>query len=148
MPFINERIPEDFKTSFDFSIIKKPSESWTPKDLELFMWTVDRERDAFLLPIQRGGRGLPDEPKHKWYAFYSKGDLLYFDADHIESTDENGNVLTWTNPRIIATIEPAERRQEVIALFHEALATMGVLWNRSWVNTVKLGELVLSQGGK
>jgi hypothetical protein len=148
MPFINELIPEDFKKSFDFRKIKKPSESWTPKDMEFSsMWTIDHERDTFLLHLKSGGRGLPDEPTHKWFAFYSQGDLLYFEADHIESTDETGRVLTWTNPMIIAAIEPAERREEVIKLFHAALDEMGVLWNRSWVDVVKLGDMVLGQGG-
>jgi hypothetical protein len=147
MPFINERIPEDFKKSFDFSMLKKPSQYWTPKDLELFMWTVDRERDAFLLHLKSGGRGLPEEPRHEWYAFYYKGDLLYFDADEVRSTDGNGTLLTWVRPNIVAAIEPSERRQEVITLFHEALDAMGLLWNRSRIYAVKLGNLTLDQGG-
>ncbi len=144
MAFINERIPEDFKNTFDFSIFRGPFSYWTPKDIELFMWTVDRERDAFLLHLASGGRGLPEEPRHSWFVLYSKGDLLYFDADEKGSTDERGSLMTWENPSIHIPPGMNTIATELTALLYEALATMGMLWNAVPVYAVKVGDVQLA----
>ncbi len=144
MAFINERIPEDFKNTFDFSIFSGPFSYWKPKDIELYKWTVDRERDAFLLHLASGGRGLPEEPTHSWFVLYSKGDLLYFDSEVQRKKDEHGWLMTWTNPNIRIQNGKEGRSTELIALLYEALAAMGWLWDSTRVYAVKVGDVQIA----
>ncbi|WAR43266.1 hypothetical protein [Methylomonas rapida] len=65
MTFVNELISEEEKNTFDFSIIELP---YQPRP-RLYKWTIDRERNAFLIWV----RQVREPPHHEIYAFIWKG---------------------------------------------------------------------------
>lgn len=65
MPFVNEVISEEEKNNFDFSIIELPYQSRP----NLYKWTIDRERDSFLLWVKQDR----EPPYPNIYAFVWKG---------------------------------------------------------------------------
>lgn len=54
MGFINERIPEEEKKKFTFPVMTSPS----GRQPTLNKWTIDREREAFLVLANAGGGGI------------------------------------------------------------------------------------------
>ncbi len=65
MPFVNELISEEEKSSFDFSIIDLPYQSRP----SLYKWTIDRERNSFLVWVKQDR----EPPYPNIYAFIWKG---------------------------------------------------------------------------
>jgi len=53
MAFVNELIPEELKENFPFKVVTAPDGSKPT----LWKWTIDRERDAFLVVVDILGGG-------------------------------------------------------------------------------------------
>jgi len=53
MAFVNEAVPEEQKSKFDPKVFFNPTQFNGP--IEMFRWTIDRERDVFLIRLGGGG---------------------------------------------------------------------------------------------
>jgi hypothetical protein len=58
MAFVNEAVPEEQKSKFDSKIFFNPFSFNEP--IRPFRWTIDRERDVFLIYLGGGGRSRRD----------------------------------------------------------------------------------------
>lgn len=118
MAFVNEYIPEADRKRFGIT-----------SDSRFYLvgttnWTVDRERDMFLL--RRQGGGPESTPIHYW-AFHWRGHLLDARLEVLErGGDPSGGGHGWARIKLhsLNGIEPeiANRRDEILADLQEALA--------------------------
>lgn len=135
MAFVNELIPEEQKDKFPFPVKTRPDGSKPT----LYKWTIDRERDVYLVVVNAGGGGYDGTPVREYYVLWWKGEVISFGADQsLNGTKETGVVLTWKVNRL--NIPPAlhERKDEVKQLIREALDVQGLLYNRSRVSAVNV----------
>lgn len=135
MAFVNELIPEEQKDKFPFPVHigyggSKPT---------LYKWTIDRERDAYLVLTNVWGGGYEGTPPDHYYILSWKGELVSFAAEeHLAINKEKGDVLTWKVHRL--DIPPAlqEHRDEVLSLIREALDAQGLVYDRSRIAAVNV----------
>lgn len=133
MAFINERIPESDKARIDWSKFKawsfsKPSHpSW---------WTIDREKDVFLVMLE--GRG-PDGERPEVYALYWKGDVIRFEADVSgQGTGKFWETVFW---RLQAVDIPASLKKSTEEILNDLKATIdahGRLFDREHIKSVHI----------
>jgi hypothetical protein len=118
MTFINEYIPAEDKKKYNM----------TP-DSNFYLagtnsWTVDRERDMFLLP--RTGFGPESEPGIQHWAFYWGGHLLDVRLKFIENGCDASGTHGWGRIKLlgIGDMPPVlqQQRREIIADLTEALS--------------------------
>lgn len=139
MTFINESIPEDIKQTFDFSVFHDPFgrphkfESWGQP-----MWTIDKERDAFLIYTGGGGGEHVGTPREEWFGLWWKGDVVHFSGQPIVTEDEKGQLLTWQVPKLFVPPHLIDRRAEFVALLKDALEGKGLGYRRDYVYAVKV----------
>ena len=144
MAFVNERIPADFFENFDFSKIIFPS-GGRADDIERFMWTIDRSKDAFLLCLAAGGRGSEDEPRHEWLLLFTNDGAVYIDADmHFSATDTKLK-LKLTQARIKVTADNSVREKELLELLREALLKRGWLFEDDSLSSLEIEEKLAVQ---
>ncbi|MEK3793113.1 hypothetical protein MKX42_15395 [Paenibacillus sp. FSL R7-0204] len=75
MAFINEKITAADREWFNSFQLKDP---FTRKSLESRSWTIDRERDAFLVGL--GGQGDYESDVPMYYALVWKGNVIGMDT--------------------------------------------------------------------
>lgn len=122
MAFVNELVSEeDQKTRFDPRFFHRPNDPWKqPKNF--LRWTVDRDRDVFLVNLGPGG---PEQPEY--FAMSVQGHVVYFQTfgnavwDRVSST----NAVTKTIDRLLIPVELSAQRDKVIQLLVESLDAMG-----------------------
>lgn len=126
MAFVNEAVPEEQKSKFDPKVFFDPKSPNTP--IRMFRWTIDRERDVFLIRLGGGGRE-PEIPEN--FALSWKGNVVKFDG---VQTAEGGSraknlVVDWhiTNVRIPPALDA--QREEVLKLLRDGLDAMGFSCN-------------------
>jgi hypothetical protein len=137
VPFINEDIPDPDLKNFDVSSLKNIFGK--PFKFEPFgkpKWTVDRERNAFLLYVGGGGGDHLGTPREETHALWWNGDVASFTGDLIVTQDESGKVLTWDRPRLHLPDHLKSRRDEFLALVREALDAKGWGYDRACLNAV------------
>lgn len=117
MTFINEYIPAEDKKKYNM----------TP-DSNFYLagtnsWTVDRERDMFLLP--RTGGGPESAPGVTNWAFYWKGHLLDVRLRLIDAGDDSTGLHGWQHTRLlgIGDMPPTlqEKRAQIVSDLKDAL---------------------------
>jgi len=130
MAFVNELIPEEEKAKFTFPVYTERDGSKPT----LYKWTIDREREIFLVKTKKEGGGYDGTPVRNSFALVWKGELIRFTGEQsfIGSTDA-ATILSWRIFRL--EIPPAlqNRKDEVLQLIREALDAQGLLYNRSRV---------------
>ena len=72
MSFVNEDIPEEDNQRIDFSKFKHPRSS--TRGVQPGRWSIDRERDVFLIWIVDGGE---DEQDAKYFLFGFSGTIFH-----------------------------------------------------------------------
>lgn len=133
MAFVNEFISEEDKQKIDWTKFKwwKNSDPHRP-----WKWTIDRERDVFLVMlVGRGREG--DHPE--LYALCWKGDVIRFCAER----DGNGMFATgvdmlWKifNIEIPPNLEGV--KEEVLSVLREAIDAHGSVYDRTHVKSVHI----------
>jgi hypothetical protein len=117
MPFINEYIPEEDKKKYNI----KPGSNFYLTSTE--GWTVDRERDIFLLP--RTGTGPESEPGLRYWAFFWRGHLLDIRLKSIDSGCDTSGTHGWGRTKLLGIGNmPSElqaQRGQVVADLKDAL---------------------------
>ncbi len=95
MTFENESVPTDAKEKYDLTGFVGPFGPCKVDDLELYKWTIDRERNAFLLFVGGGGGAHQGVPRREWYGLWWGGEIAHFAADEVITKDSQGQLLTW-----------------------------------------------------
>lgn len=127
MSFINEKIPESDRELYDSFNLSSP---FTNKPVESRKWTIDRERNAFLIAL--GGRGYWDSDIPHYYAFIWKNNVIKIET----FSKEHGNANTGIEVRRkITSIKMPEKlmpeKDVVMELVKEAFEVHGFLWRKS-----------------
>jgi hypothetical protein len=135
MAFVNELIPEEQKAKFPFPVSTRPDGSKPT----LWKWTIDRERDAYLVLINAGGGGHVGTPLTEYYILNWRGELIRFVGEpQVSGTKETGQVLSWRVYSLVISSTLEERKEEVLQLIRDALDAMGLLYKRDRVVAVNV----------
>jgi hypothetical protein len=135
MAFVNELIPEEQKDKFPFPV----HIAYDGSKPTLWKWTIDRERDAYLVVTNVLGGGYEGTPPDEYYVLSWGGELVPFAAEqHLAINTQKGDVLTWKIHRLDVPPSLQERRGQVLQLIREALDAQGLLYNRSRVSAVNV----------
>lgn len=90
MAFVNEFVPEEQKDKFDPEVFKL-SPAFPP--IEPYRWTIDRERDIFLIQVgasgSGGGQGDGYIPPN-FYTLSCQEELIKFEAQITAYENANG----------------------------------------------------------
>lgn len=117
MAFINEYIPAEDKKKHNIT----PGSNFYLTSTE--GWTVDRERDMFLLP--RTGLGPESEPGLRYWAFYWHGHLLSVRLKSIDSGCDASGTQGWGHIRLLGfgnmPSELQAQRIQIVADLKDAL---------------------------
>lgn len=117
MPFINEYIPEADKKKHNIT----PGSNFYLTTTEA--WTVDRDRDMFLLP--RTGTGPESEPGVRFWAFFWHGHLLDVRLKAIDSGCDASGTHGWGHTRLLGigdmSSELQAQRAEIVSDLKDAL---------------------------
>lgn len=135
MAFINELIPEADKARIDWSKFKAYpfSDSHRP-----WKWTVDRERDVFLVALDQVGHDdtgtRPDV-----YALCWKGEVIRFEAQSSsKGVFATGVDMHWKISNIDIPQHLENRRQEILTVLREAIDAHGATYKREPVKVVHI----------
>lgn len=135
MAFVNELIPEEQKAKFSFPVFTRPDGSKPT----LWKWTIDRERDVYLVVTNVLGGGYEGTPPDEYYVLSWGGELVSFAAEqHLSGSNSKDMTLTWNVHRLDIPPSLQERRDQVLQLIRESLDTQGLLYNRSRVSVVNV----------
>jgi len=122
MAFVNELISDEDKQRFDFSVIRRP-----PTYLESVYphhWTIDRERDLFLIWTRGGGE---DDRNAAYFALWWKGNVLPVNLEFTEIGTIHDHIKTTWRLRWIGVPPHLEReRTAIISALKEALVVYKV----------------------
>lgn len=135
MAFVNELIPEAEKEKFTFPVHSNKDGSKPT----LWKWTIDRERDAFLVMTNKGGGGYDGSPNREYFVLSWKDQLVHFGGDRqITGNDTLGLSLWWKIHYLSIPESLKSCKEEVLQLIQEALDEMGLLYRRDRVVMVKV----------
>ena len=90
MAFVNEYIPEADYEKYDLKRICGDHNKVHKGHMYSESWTIDRERDAFLIPIW-----FHRESDFSGYAFYWKGDWMFFEMRVVEGKSDRATRSCW-----------------------------------------------------
>lgn len=136
MAFVNELIPEAEKAKFTFPVSISPFDGSKPT---LWKWTIDRERDAYLVVTDVKGGGYSGTQPDYYYVLCWKGEQIFFAArKQMSGSKEDGFVLTWQMHRLEIPPQLQGREDEVIRLIQEALDERGEFCDRAGLAAVNV----------
>lgn len=133
MAFVNEFVPEEDKVKLDPKVFYN---SVTGNEIDS-RWTIDRERDIFMIHLGGGSRGLFD-----LYALSIGGEVVKF-RGHGLSTPTNGDKVNgydlerWVfDFKIPPNLQG--REAEIMRIIEEANLAQGNggPYNRDWIKSV------------
>ncbi len=135
MAFKNEYVPEADYEKYDMKKVCAEHNQPLGRDRHIWFeyWTVDREKDAFLVCIHSHR-----EDNFRGYAFYWKGEWMFFDMRPIDSKYDQTRNAYWFRALVKGFTVPDRliaQRETVIADLKEALTTRdtvdGIVTDRS-----------------
>ena len=133
MAFVNEEITEEMDiellNSFNF---KNPV---TNKPLRLWKWTIDRERDAFLVGL--GGVGYYDSEIPMFHALVWEKNVIILETYSEEHGKYSSGIeVRWKISKIKAPEILIQDQQTIINLIKDAFDAKGVGYERDCVISV------------
>lgn len=135
MTFVNELIPEEQKDKFPFPVSTRPDGSKPT----LYKWTIDRERDAYLVVTNVLGGGYEGTPPDYYYVLCWKGEQVSFAAEQRFSGNKvEGQEVSWRVHRLDIPTVLQGREKEIMQLIQEALDVQGWLYDRSCLVAVNV----------
>jgi len=135
MTFVNELSPEEQKDKFPFPVKTRPDGSKPT----LYKWTIDRERDAYLVVTNVLGGGYEGTPPDYYYVLTWNGEQVSFAAEEsLSSSKENGTVVSWKIHHLDIPSVLEEHKNQVLQLIRDALDAQGWLYDRSRVSAVNV----------
>ncbi|AEV67600.1 hypothetical protein [Acetivibrio clariflavus] len=132
MAFINEKISEADKEIFNSYGFKSV---FTNDPIEPWEWTIDRERDIFLVALE--GRGYYDSEIPLFYALVWQKRVIKIEAYRKSIGDFfTGTEMYWRITKIEAPMFFFNQKDELIELIKEAFDAHGSLGRRDIVTKV------------
>jgi len=133
MAFVNELIPEAEKEKFTFPV-RTELDGSKPT---LYKWTIDKEKDVFLVVVNAGGGGHLGSPVIEHYVLNWKGNLIRFVGEQqLGGSKDTGITLSWKVHQLDIPSSLIARKEDVLELIREALDAQGWLYDRSRVVSV------------
>lgn len=118
MTFINELIPEEEKKKFTFPVSTRADGSKPT----LWKWTIDRERNAFLVATRTEGGGYEGTQLTEHYVLSWNDNLIRFAGDpQTSGSMETGQVMAWRVHQLVIPSVLQQKQEEVLQLIREAL---------------------------
>jgi hypothetical protein len=133
MAFVNELISEEDKQKIDWTKFK----AWPFSDSHRpWKWTVDRERDVFLVMLCGRGR----EGEHpEVYALSWKGHFIRFEAESGgKGMFSTGVDMFWKIIKIDIPEKLKHRREEILEILKEAIDAHGSVYEREQIKSVHI----------
>ena len=135
MTFVNELIPESEKEKFTFPVMTDP-DGFKPT---LWKWTIDREREAFLVSTRSEGGGYEGTQLTKHHVLCWKGELIYFAADPIlGGRVDAGQIMQWRVHHVQIPSSLKSKQEAVLQLIREALDVKGYVYDRQYYVAVNV----------
>lgn len=135
MTFVNEHIPETEKEKFTFPVFTRPDGSKPT----LSWWTIDRERNAFLVITNILGGGYEGTPETHYYVLSWNGNLIRFAGDpQTSGSMETGQVMSWRLHHLVIPPALQNSQKEVLQLIREALDAKDWPYRRSSFVTLNI----------
>lgn len=133
MPFINEDISNEDKDNLSSELL----DEYKKGRQMIGKWTIDRDRDAFLVVVEVNGGGASDSPKRTRFVLCLEGNLINFEADQYRNVVGNSEVtLIWKIRTIDIPGLIRDRKSEIFGLIEEALDARGFLYRRECLSGV------------
>lgn len=146
MAFINEKISAADREWFNSFQLKDP---FTRKPLESRSWTIDRERDAFLVGL--GGQGDYESDVPMYYALVWKGNVIFMDTYSTGTGNVSSGIeMFWKITKIEAPGSLLQDHEQLIDLIKGALDAKGFAGRRDCVTAVQFDYIatpVFAMGG-
>jgi hypothetical protein len=120
MAFVNEYIPEADYEKYDLRRICGEHNLAIPGVMHSRHWTIDRERDAFLIKVWSHY-----ESQFSGWAFYWKGEWTFFEMTGMEGGGMRPDGSCWYGYRIKDFVLPApleSKRPAIVTDLERALA--------------------------
>jgi len=133
MAFVNELISEEDKQKIDWTKFKaypysNPHSPWK--------WTVDKDRDVFLVMLCGQGR---EEEHPEVYALSWKGVIIRFEAERdCKGMFVSGVDMFWHIFNIEVPLHFEDQRQEILGVLKEAIDAHGSVYKREQVKSVHI----------
>jgi len=137
MAFVNETISEKDKARYDSFGFKSP---FTDEPVPAWKWTIDRERDIFLVPL--GGRGLEASEIPMYWILVWRGNVICFETYRRgRGNYQEGAELWWRITRISMPEKLRCDSEKAIEIIREALDAHGSGFKRDHVIKVHFEEI-------
>lgn len=123
MAFVNEIIPEEEKEKFTFPVSTRADGSKPT----LWKWTIDREREAYLILSKVLGGGYEGTEPVEYLVLIWRDQLITFCGENkVSGNRQDGYSVTWhiTDLNIPGSLQ--DRKAEVLELIREALDVKGL----------------------
>ena len=133
MAFVNEIIPEEEKAKFNFPVStlrdgSKPT---------LHKWTIDRERDVFIVHTKSEGGSYEGTPEERHVVLSWRSCPVNFIGTYaIEGSSDEGYVISWHIRDLVIPPELKIHERDVLALISEAVDAMGLRFKRNQIAAV------------
>ncbi|MCB1863344.1 MAG: hypothetical protein KDI47_16690 [Gammaproteobacteria bacterium] len=135
MAFVNERIPEEEKEKFTFEVFTHPD----GEKPTLYKWTVDRQKNAFLVLTKVIGGGASGTQETEYFTLIWNQHLIKFSADAITGgSRETGYFLTWNVHQVEIPQEIQDMREDIQTLIRDALDAKGLFYRRNFLTEVNV----------
>jgi hypothetical protein len=135
MAFVNELIPDAKKEEFTFPADTRLG-GYKPT---LWKWTVDWDRDVFLVNTHNFGGGAEGTQETQNYVMNWGGNLIHFSGTpSLSGSKGSGQVMSWRVHNLVTPPSLQNKTEEVMQLIREALDAMGLLYKRERVAIVNV----------
>ena len=135
MAFVNEKIPEEEKEKFEFPVFTETDGSKPT----LWKWTIDKERDAFLVITDKEGGGYQGTPETCHFALSWRGNFINFIGElQFLGNSRSEQSISWKVSKLVISSEIKNRHDEVFELIRESLDVMGWLYDRECLVAVNV----------
>lgn len=129
MAFVNEYILEADYEKYDLRRICGEHNLPRRGDMHSDHWTMDRERDAFLIKVW-----AHRDAEFSGWAFYWKGEWVFFEMRPVDSKQDRANNTCWFLFLVRGFVAPNNdeaRRQELLDDLQAAITASpgGVTWS-------------------
>lgn len=130
MAFVNEYIPEADYEKYDLRRVCGEHNRWSHNGhMHSNHWTIDRERDAFLIKVWSHR-----DAEFEGWAFYWKGVWMFFEMRPVESKQDRVNNTCWFRFLVkgfVVPVNEGERHQELLDDLQTAITASpgGMTWN-------------------
>ncbi|PYG83914.1 hypothetical protein LY28_03762 [Ruminiclostridium sufflavum DSM 19573] len=132
MAFVYEKIPEGDRKYFNSFNLKSP---FTDKLLYSREWTIDREREVFMVGL--GGQGTYESEIPMYYALVWGKSVIFLDTFCNGKGDyDTGIEMWWKITKIKAPICLLKDNDKMIEIIKEAFDAMGFAGIRNCVKRV------------